>query len=110
MNILFLAFGFLKWFETPQSQQELYAPLMLTPVELERGGASRMEKVAECEDEVIANLCLREKLRGPEFRIELPEFPENGLESRGGGRPTSSESDRRSRRKRHSDAGTLSTR
>lgn len=82
VNILFLAFGFLKWFESPDSLHELYAPLMLVPVELQRTGVRAEWTISEYEDEVIENNCLQEKLRN-EFGFELPGFPEDGLESQG---------------------------
>lgn len=39
VNVLYLALGFLKWFEDTRSEVERFAPLVLIPVELSRKGA-----------------------------------------------------------------------
>jgi Protein of unknown function (DUF4011) len=36
INTLYLAFGFLEWFEAPSSQASMFGPLLLHPVDLER--------------------------------------------------------------------------
>ena len=40
VNILYLAFGLLKWFEDDKSDTERFAPLVLLPVRLERSSAA----------------------------------------------------------------------
>src|SRR5690554_5675366 len=40
-NTLYLALGFLKWYESPKSEQARYAPLLLLPVEIIRRSAQR---------------------------------------------------------------------
>ena len=39
VNVLFVAFGFLKWFEAEHSEEPRLSPLLLVPVCLERMGA-----------------------------------------------------------------------
>jgi very-short-patch-repair endonuclease len=76
VNVLYLALGFLKWFETEQSEVDRYAPLVLLPVELIREGARDRFKLKVRDEDLIANVSLRVWL-GEQHSIQLPEFPEN---------------------------------
>ena len=82
INILYLAFGLLRWYESETSDVPLVSPLLLVPVELERKGADAPWNISLYEEEVLPNHCLRELLSSS-FRIELPEIPESGLEAPG---------------------------
>ncbi len=73
VNTLYLAIGFLKWFESNQSAAERQAPLLLIPVTLERTSANARFRLRWDENEISTNLSLQEKLRS-EFGIELPEI------------------------------------
>jgi len=77
-NILYLALGFLHWYEAPNSTESRRAPLLLVPVEIKRNSAQERFRIAYTGEEIGANLSLREKLR-VEFDISLPELgePEN---------------------------------
>jgi very-short-patch-repair endonuclease len=75
VNILFLALGMLKWFESASSDIERQAPLLLIPVELSRSNVKSKFRVRFTEDEIGENLSLRYKLQ-TEFNIKLPDFPE----------------------------------
>jgi very-short-patch-repair endonuclease len=77
VNVLFLAFGFLRWYESQDSDIPLLAPLMLVPVALTPGPSW---KIVEYEEEVIPNQCLAELLR-KDFRLSLPEIPEGGFDN-----------------------------
>ena len=70
--MLFVAFGFLKWFEAEHSDEPRLSPLLLVPVYLGRIGAAVPWKLALYEDEITPNFCLR-KLMKRDFRLELPE-------------------------------------
>ena len=77
-NILYLALGFLEWFESAHSDMPRHAPLFLVPVRLRRGRlnpATRMYEytLAYSGEDIIANLSLREKLR-TDFAMALPEL------------------------------------
>ena len=76
VNVLYLALGFLEWYETPSSNQARHAPLLLVPVTLTRGSAHESFRVSFSEEEIIANITLREKLK--EFSLQLPELEETG--------------------------------
>lgn len=82
-GILYLALGFLEWFESPGSDKSRLAPLFTIPVMLERGkldaaaGVYRY-KIKYTGEDIIPNLSLRVKLAN-DFGIELPELEEDML-------------------------------
>ena len=53
VNVLFVAFGFLKWFEAEHSDEPRLSPLLLVPVCLERIGATAPWKLSLDEDELF---------------------------------------------------------
>jgi len=71
INVLFVAFGLVKWFESDDSDVPLLSPLLLVPVVLDRIGTTAPWKVSIYEEEVTANHCLRELFRR-DLRIDLP--------------------------------------
>jgi very-short-patch-repair endonuclease len=73
VNTLYLAIGFLKWFEANRSNVERQAPLLLIPVNLERSSANARFRLSWDESDISTNLSLKEKLKS-EFGIELPEI------------------------------------
>jgi very-short-patch-repair endonuclease len=75
VNILFLVFGFLKWFEDARSEQVSWAPLILFPVALERRQGGDQFILKSRDDDLVANVSLRERLRQT-AGIELPDLPE----------------------------------
>lgn len=75
VNILFLALGFLKWYEDDNSQIERYAPLILLPVELERKSTRGRFSLQYTDDELETNLSLKERLL-LDFDVELPDLPD----------------------------------
>lgn len=88
-NILYLAIGFLEWYEDDNSDQKNRAPLILVPVALERGKldikAFRYKySLSYTGEDISYNLSLAEKLK-QDFGIVLPEIddelkPEEYLE------------------------------
>jgi len=77
VHSLFVAFGFVKWFESSDSDRELRSPLMLVPVSLSRTSTNAAWELTEAEDDVIDNLCLRQRFK-QDFGLELPPLPEIG--------------------------------
>jgi very-short-patch-repair endonuclease len=75
VNILFLAVGFIKWFEADSSDVERFAPLLLIPVTLQRDRVRSRFKLTRREDDIEVNLSLQAKLK-QDFGIDLPELPE----------------------------------
>lgn len=76
VNILFLAIGFLRWFESPSSQVPREAPLILLPVQLIRNERSSTFDIQCRDDDLATNLPLAERLR-QDFGINLPEIDED---------------------------------
>lgn len=75
VNILYLAVGFLKWFEAESSDRARYAPLILIPVTLERRSARSRFHISYSGEELSTNLSLQAKLKS-EFGIQIPELPD----------------------------------
>lgn len=75
VNILFLAIGFLKWFEADSSEIERYAPLLLMPVRLERDKVRSRFRLKRRDDDLEVNLSLQAKLK-QDFGLVLPELPD----------------------------------
>ena len=76
-NTCFAAYGFLEWYEAPNSDRSLYAPLVLQPVEIERAsfrGRWRYSVRAN-EDDTVINITLADRLRR-DFGAELPLLSE----------------------------------
>ena len=72
INVLFLAIGFLQWFEDERSEVVREAPLVLLPVDLVRNERTSTYDVRAREDEVLTNLPLQARLR-EDFGLSLPE-------------------------------------
>lgn len=76
-NLLYLAVGFLEWYENNQSNLSTQAPLILIPVKLERTHLSRMTTYSYLlsyrDEDIETNISLAEKLAN-DFQLKLPEF------------------------------------
>jgi hypothetical protein len=72
-NILYLALGFLNWYETPTVKEPRRAPLLLIPVELSRTNAQERFRVAYTGEDIGDNLSLVEKMK-TEFDLDLPKM------------------------------------
>lgn len=75
VNILYLAIGFLKWYEDKNSDRERFAPLLLIPVSLDRPSATSRFKIRFTDGDIATNLSLQARIKS-DFGIELPEIPE----------------------------------
>lgn len=85
-NTIYLALGFLLWFEDEQSEKPRYAPLILLPIDLVRRSVHRGVSMRLVDEDSHINSTLLEKLR-IDFGIEvsgLEELPEDdaGLDVR----------------------------
>ena len=74
VNILYLALGMLRWYESESSDTERRAPLVLVPVRLARSNVRENFKLSWTKDEIEPNLSLEAKLR-QDFNVRLPEMP-----------------------------------
>ena len=75
VNILYLALGFLTWFEDNSSSVKREAPLILLPVELVRNERTSTYDIRCRDDDISTNLSLQERLK-QDFGITLPEIDE----------------------------------
>ncbi|MEP3480020.1 MAG: DUF4011 domain-containing protein [Fuerstiella sp.] len=75
INVLYLAVGFVKWFEVDKPDMPRHAPLLLVPVELERDKAGTRYRLKWTGHELEANLsaAIRFKI---DFNIDLPHLPD----------------------------------
>lgn len=78
LHTLYLALGFVEWFEDGATRPAYYAPLLLLPVELERRVVrSRYEYTMRTHDEGLqVNMALVEKAR-QHWQLEFPGLREN---------------------------------
>jgi hypothetical protein len=76
INILFLAMGFLRWYEDTSSEIEHEAPLILLPVSLVRDLRRSTYTLRAREEHISTNLPLAERLRDQE-NLRLPEIEED---------------------------------
>lgn len=75
VNILYLALGFLTWYEDKSSAVAREAPLILLPVELKRNARTSTYDIVSRSDDLSTNLPLKERLQ-EDFGISLPEIVE----------------------------------
>ncbi|MCV5579887.1 DUF4011 domain-containing protein, partial [Escherichia coli] len=67
-NILYLALGFLEWYESDSSEKARYAPLFTIPVRCERGKLDPKDGLYKFQlyytgEDILPNLSLKEKLQ-----------------------------------------------
>jgi superfamily I DNA and/or RNA helicase/very-short-patch-repair endonuclease len=74
VNILYLALGMLIWFDSENSSEEITAPLVLIPVQLERSSAAERFRLKYSGEEIGSNISLQEKMK--EFDLKIPDLPE----------------------------------
>ena len=78
INILYLAMGFLTWYEDKTSAVKREAPLILLPVSLERNARTSTYDIVCRDDDLVTNLPLQERLMD-EFGIQLPEIDDSEI-------------------------------
>nr|MDO8084724.1 DUF3320 domain-containing protein [Candidatus Sigynarchaeum springense] len=74
INILYLAFGLLRWADKGAEGTTIYSPLLLTPVTLARASIIEPFKVVPTEDETFVNPTIKEKMRA-DFGIAIEDLP-----------------------------------
>lgn len=80
INVLFLAFGMLRWQDSHQGDL-VDAPLILVPVELDREAPGQPYYLSMLEDDIVVNPTLREVLR-KYYRLQLPDITDE-IDSQG---------------------------
>jgi len=76
INILYLAMGFLQWYEDKNSTVLRESPLVLLPVALVRNERTSTYDVVCRDDDIVTNLPLQERLK-LDFGISLPEIDDS---------------------------------
>lgn len=72
-NTLFLALGFLKWYESDISEKPRYAPLIMIPVELVKSSHNKGYLLRSRQEETQINVTLIEYLRQI-FELKIPSL------------------------------------
>ena len=75
LNVFYACFGFLRWVESKNSEQQNFSPLVLLPIEINRTKSGKGHKYSFSSNgaEPILNQTLVEKLR-LDLGVELPAF------------------------------------
>lgn len=81
-STLYLALGFLAWYESESSDQRRLAPILLIPVQLERTTASSKFEFAQSDEEPRINVTLLEKLKA-DFGLEGKHLDELTADEKG---------------------------
>ena len=76
VNVLYLALGFIKWFEDARSEVARFAPLVLVPVELTRKGARDRFHLKARDEDLHTNVSFKIWL-AEQHSIELPDLPDS---------------------------------
>jgi very-short-patch-repair endonuclease len=76
INILFLAIGFLRWYEDDKSDVLREAPLVLVPVSLTRDPRRSTFDLRVRDEDIATNQAIQERMR-TDFGITLPDLPED---------------------------------
>jgi very-short-patch-repair endonuclease len=76
INILYLAIGFLRWFDLDEPDTPRHAPLVLVPVKLERRSAASKFRVSWSEEDIETNESLAVRLQKG-FGLKFPRLSED---------------------------------
>ena len=78
VNVAYMAFGFVNWYENENKSQIFSAPLLLVPVHIKRRSAIDPYLIKITEDEIIVNPTFSYKL-AVEYKVTLPEYSDQGF-------------------------------
>ncbi len=81
-NTLYLALGFLQWFETKDSSEARRAPILLVPLVIERESVRLGFRIRMADEDARCNVTLIEKLRS-EFPIDVQGLHKLDLDEKG---------------------------
>ena len=76
VNIAYLSFGFIHWFENENSEYEMRAPILLVPIAIANESAIEPYTISVTDDEIIVNPTFSFKLHN-DYGIKLPEFEDD---------------------------------
>jgi superfamily I DNA and/or RNA helicase len=75
VNLLYLALGMLRWYDSGDTETLRSAPLILVPVSLERSSAQERFRLRYTGSEIGANLSLQAKMKS-DFNLTIPDMAE----------------------------------
>ncbi|MDE5721126.1 MAG: DUF4011 domain-containing protein [Clostridia bacterium] len=78
VNIAYIAFGFVHWFEANDPEALYRAPLLLIPVTIERKARTEAFKIKPTGDDAVLNPTFAFKLQS-EYGVTLPEYSDEGI-------------------------------
>lgn len=76
INISYIAFGFIRWFENDDREHAMRAPILLAPVTIEHDSSVSPYYIKAIDDDIIVNPTFAFKLHS-DYGIDLPEFDED---------------------------------
>jgi len=80
INVLYLALGFLRYFDSEKSERPFYGPLILVPVDLVRSSVRSQFSLVGRDDDIEPNQSLTSLLMS-DFGLLLPQLGEEGKET-----------------------------
>lgn len=78
VNVAYMAFGFINWYESNNSDCLFKAPILLVPIQFERDSAIAPYFIKSTDDDVIVNPTFSYKMDA-EYGVQLPDYSDEGL-------------------------------
>lgn len=75
INVLYLSFGLLEWYENKKQKEPNYSPLLFVPIQLSRKNVFDKYHIKFFDEEVIENELIMNLLM-KEYKIKLPQIPD----------------------------------
>ncbi|MDE5755612.1 MAG: DUF4011 domain-containing protein, partial [Clostridia bacterium] len=79
VNIAYMAFGFISWYEESDPDSIYDAPILLAPISLSKASTVDPYKIKVVGDDIILNPTFAYKLQS-DYKIELPEYDGEGID------------------------------
>ena len=79
VNIAYMAFGFITWYEDNEPNALYDAPILLAPISLSKASSVDPYRIKVTGDDIILNPTFAYKLQS-EYKIELPEYDDEGID------------------------------
>lgn len=79
VTTLFVALGFLRWYESADSQTEYRSPLLLVPVRLERDSVDAPWGLQAEDEDILSNHTLAQRLLA-DFKLRLPTVEDESID------------------------------
>ena len=79
VNIAYMAFGFISWYEEQYPDVKYDAPILLAPISLSKSSSVEPYRIKVTGDDMILNPTFAYKLLS-DYKIELPEYDDEGID------------------------------